>query len=156
MRIFQKLSFLLIFFGIVTLASCNDDENNNLTKSDMLIGTWNLTKFETVIDGETRDETNEFVPNCTKDNTLSFEQNGVYKFDEGASKCFTEDEQSTIGTWSLNSEETKLIIVTKTGEDPEETILLSINNIEMKLSMTEDLDEDGEMDDVSIITMTKQ
>lgn len=42
-----------------------------------------------------------FVPSCTKDDTQQFLTGGVYKSDEGATKCDPQDPQTTTGNWAM-------------------------------------------------------
>jgi hypothetical protein len=51
------------------------------------------------------------MPACQKDDLFIFESGGVYKTDEGATKCDPTDPQQTTGTWVFNSGETMLTTV---------------------------------------------
>ncbi|MBF9141927.1 lipocalin family protein [Hymenobacter properus] len=64
-----------------------------------------------------------FVPNCTKDDTQQFVASGQFKMDEGASKCDTNDPQTTTGTWTS----------AKSGNDTNVNVTVSGGTLHLKV-----------------------
>lgn len=133
--------------GILLFASCDKATTNpsttptpntpTKTKKDYLLeGKWQVTSMVAVSNYKdttkgidttfTQDNVEDFEA-CEKDNTLTFLTSGKILGDEGATKCDPADPQTdSTGTWSLNSDFSKLTIV-ETG-DPAQTFGLDEAN----------------------------
>lgn len=156
MRIFQKLPLVLVVCLLITFSSCNNNDNETPepepTTEELLMGSWLTTKVEVRTNGVTTDFTDILEP-CDADDLMIFEEDEVFKFDEGAMKCYPEDPQTTTGSWRLTSNEKKLTII-EDGFEQEFTII-RISNTELKMSIVEDFTGNGE-EDIITATMTKQ
>ncbi len=99
---------LCAFFAFIFITGCSDDES----RSEMILGQWKVVAFSMVMTGSTT-PTDVFATfqACRKDDLNIFETGGVYKEDEGPTKCDPSDPQQTTGTWSFNSDETVLTLV---------------------------------------------
>ncbi len=107
MKNHKLLSGLLILLlgGVFFMASCGDDEDEL-----GLIGTWKVTGaiFNPPVDtnGATSGGTITdaysilFALPCDQDNVFMFEDGGVFKDDEGATKCNSADPQYEQGTYT--------------------------------------------------------
>jgi len=76
-------------------------------------------------------------PDCQKDNLIRFDTPNVFKDDEGATKCNTNDAQTTAGTWVWNTDETILTITTG-GENQSWTVLTN-DGTTLKVKHTEQI-----------------
>ncbi len=65
----------------------------------------------------------QFIPACTKDDTQQFLTGGVFKSDEGATKCDPSDPQTVTGSWAL----------AKSGNDTSLTMTVSGTTLHMKV-----------------------
>jgi hypothetical protein len=175
----KKFSHILIgFFSILLLAGltgCNKDDDNeesNLTTSELLIGTWTVTDFDlsarigsqSLIDyliefeGLSPAEAEEL--NAVFEAFLESEVTGTLTIKADRTYVSNFGEGSTSGTWSLSSDE-KTLTLTEEGTD---SIIIKINSISattwiatISESSPEDLDDDPGTPDVLIsieITLT--
>ncbi|MCB0522375.1 MAG: lipocalin family protein [Lewinellaceae bacterium] len=124
----NSILFLAIC-GLLTLNSCSKDDEE--TATDLLTGgTWTLSESRSDIDGDGTLESD--IEDCSKDDKTTFEKEGTYKFDEGATKCDPADPQTTTGTWALSSDE-KTLTVTESGLGLAYTIVsLTSNRLELR------------------------
>ncbi|MFZ9942645.1 MAG: hypothetical protein ACO3O0_03465 [Bacteroidia bacterium] len=114
----KKNAFLLLLasFTLINLSSCSkDDDDNNGGGGGTPSPTTNTTKLcnkNWKIVGLTVDGTDllPLIPGCQLDNLFKFITDGSLVYDEGATKCDPNDPQTTSGTWSWASNETKLVI----------------------------------------------
>lgn len=125
-------SVLMIALLVVVAISCKKDKSESRT--DKLTGKWWINTALTIdpainIGGTLITDLWSQIPGCSKDDIQKFESNGIYTFDEGATKCSTNDPQTTTGTWSFNSDET-VVSVTTTGANGTETLSYTIVSIE--------------------------
>jgi lipocalin-like protein len=100
---------------------------------------------------------NDFIMDCSKDDLITFNNDGTLTEDEGETKCDPSDLQTTNdATWTLtNNNETLTIIDPDLGPSPATIILL--NETTLKVSKTEIPDIGIPTDEVTtIITMTLQ
>jgi hypothetical protein len=123
----------LIMIGLLALMafSCKKDEES---KTDKLTGKWWINTAMTIdpaviINGTSITDLWPQIPSCSKDDIQKFEDNGVYTFDEGTTKCSTNDPQTTTGTWAFNSDET-VISITTTGASGTETYSYNIVSLD--------------------------
>jgi Lipocalin-like domain len=103
MKPLKLLLIVLLLAGLLELSSCSKKNDEvTLTKSELLeTHTWKLTKIK--VSGV------ESAPDaCSLDDVYTFLDTGVYKQDEGPSKCEPSDPQTTTGTWEFTSNETKI------------------------------------------------
>jgi hypothetical protein len=115
----RKISLLLIAALTIIIMSCEKDEE--ASKKEMLAGkNWILTA-ETInpgIDfggGVIITDLFSQYDQCFKDNLINFTSSGNYTFEEGPTKCDSNDPQVfDAGTWTLNSDETVLVITSST------------------------------------------
>jgi hypothetical protein len=84
------------------MAGCSDDDEEL-----GLIGTWKITDavFNPPVDTNGADpgeitDAYSFLPACLLDDLFIFEDGGVYKGDEGTTKCDTSSPQQTTGTYT--------------------------------------------------------
>jgi hypothetical protein len=103
----KPCKFILAFLStIILFTACSKDSDNNKpkTNTDLLVqGSW---KFDNVtVNGA---DVSSLVQGCQKDNTLTFAAGGTGTLDEGATKCSSNDPQSSPFTWSFATNETVL------------------------------------------------
>jgi hypothetical protein len=103
----KPFKFVLAFLSTTILfTACKKDSDNNKskTKTDLLIqSSW---KFDNVtVNGS---DVSSVVQGCQKDNTLTFAAGGTGTLDEGATKCSSNDPQTSPFTWNFASNETVL------------------------------------------------
>ena len=115
----RKTDFLFIAAMTIMTLSCSKDEE--ATKKEMLTGkNWILTA-ETInpgIDfggGIIITDLFSQYEECYKDNIANFTSSGNYTFEEGPTKCDSNDPQVfDSGSWTFNSDETILVITSTT------------------------------------------
>jgi len=108
-KLVKPLFTVLLLGAVVFISSCDkDDEPKPKTKTELISAhPWKITKFKVTQGTASFEDAPEA---CQGDDTETFEADGDYKFDEGATKCDPDDPQSGTGTWTFNSGETVLII----------------------------------------------
>ena len=125
----RKLTSVLMIGLLVLIAfSCKKDKSESNT--DKLTGKWWVNTSMTIdpainLGGTLITDLWSQIPACTKDDMQKFESGGVFTFDEGATKCSTNDPQTTTGTWAFNSDET-VVSVTTVGANGTETYSYTI------------------------------
>ncbi|MBK8565841.1 MAG: lipocalin family protein [Saprospiraceae bacterium] len=129
--------------AILSMTSCEKDKDKESTSDALTGGNWKLTALtsDPAIDWFGTPVTNVYaqLPACIKDDITIFKTNGTVNFDEGVSKCETNDPQTTSGTWALSADE-KVLSVTTDGE----TESWSIENLEGKnFKATYEVTQDG-------------
>jgi hypothetical protein len=116
----KKTSLLLIAALTIIALSCSKDES--VSKKELLTGkNWILTA-ETVNPGIDfgggiiiTDLFSQYDV-CYKDNISNFTTTGTYTFEEGPTKCDSNDPQVfDAGTWTFNSDETILVVTSTTN-----------------------------------------
>lgn len=122
MIIHRMKTYLPLFaFVLLLLSACskNDDSSANTTtpqpsKKELLTAnswkykSWTVTPGLQDSLGNTFTDYYAYLPQCEKDDIITFATNGGVTIDEGASKCDANDPQEQIGTWSFLNNETKL------------------------------------------------
>lgn len=78
---------------------------------------------------------------CVKDDLLNFNANGTFTSDEGASKCDSDDPQTTSGTWLWSTDE-KILTVKVSGQTTG-TSLNVVQNDGTTLKVTYEYEEDN-------------
>lgn len=157
MRKIQQLSFIFTITLAFIFSSCNNAKEEiqptpEPTKSDLLVGSWRTTKIEVTINETTQDITNS-LEDCTQDNLMVFEEENVFKLDEGVVKCNPDSPQTSTGSWRLNDDETELLIGDNTSQ---RFIIMNLNHTKARFSFIQDVDRDGQEDDTVMLTLTKQ
>lgn len=118
---FSKFFSLLLLAGSLAFVSCEKDKDIDADQPDKILtsGTWKLTALtvDPAIDWFGTSVTNVYaqLPACSKDDLTTFQSNGTVKFDEGTSKCNTNDPQTVTALWALSNDQ-KTISVTMNGE----------------------------------------
>ncbi len=115
-KVLYHLSLLLVLTA--PLAGCKkdkDDPQPAKSRTELLTNkNWRLTAatIDPAIDlfGTGTATTNLFAqyPDCTKDDLSRFENGGVFKDDEGATKCSPTAPQTATGTWTFSADESKV------------------------------------------------
>jgi len=91
------------------------------------------------------------MSDCDKDDIYRFEVGGVYKEDEGGTKCNSNDPQTVTGTWTWNTNET--VLTTITGTDNIANTIVINDGTTLKTTVTEN---DGTTNYVFTSTYVKQ
>lgn len=156
---------VLVALGMLgTIVGCSEDSTNgddgnngnNGTKSnaELLIGAWTVSEAKIdppfIIFGDTIDDFTDMQEPCDADDVQIFKENGIYTFDEGATKCDPNDPQSEDGTYELSADGKALTIY-----DQEDTINMTILEINESMMKGETKMEDEDFPDESFtITFT--
>lgn len=99
----KRIIKLMTFCAL--LASCskentttpsNPNPTPEKTPLELLKGTW---KIESSISNEAGNPST--LPDCSKDNLVTFNADGTMLADEGAVKCDSMDAQTSTGTWKM-------------------------------------------------------
>lgn len=77
------------------------------------------------------------MQDCEKDDLICFDTPNIYKEDEGAAKCNTNDPQTETDTWSWNATET-IISVTMDSETTSYNVITN-DGTTLKVSYTENI-----------------
>ncbi|AYQ33146.1 lipocalin family protein [Runella sp. SP2] len=139
----MKLVRLWIFLAMTVfgLSQCNLSKNGgeepapdpNVSKTELLAGksskAWVLTASK--INGS--DVLGQSIP-CVRDNNMVFKTDKNYEWNEGATKCRTQDDQVfEKGTWAFNTAETELVLNNETNYKilklTENTLQVSYTNV---------------------------
>lgn len=80
-----------------------------------------------------------FYPACTKDDFMTFKDNGQVVTDEGPTKCDAADAQTTTQNWTLNSDDTVITISNLDGTEPVSVNVVTISKSELKISESESI-----------------
>ena len=107
---FMKNNSFFAVLTILMLAFCacgKDDSPKDLLTS---ASCWQITKVESRASASDP-WGNGIFTECTKDDCTSFNSDGKFTFDEGATKCDPNDLQTTTGTYTL-SEDGKTLVMT--------------------------------------------
>jgi hypothetical protein len=120
----------LFLMGSLMLTTSCDKDDDPMTNEDLIIGTWRLSAF-TVSPELPFIGSNVYsqIPDCTKDDLSIFEDNGVFKVDEGASKCNPNDPQTITGSYTFNPDMTVLTI--NDGSETESWDISEISDSQM-------------------------
>lgn len=141
----KKLRILAILAVAVAVFSSCEEKDEKPSKTGLITGKFWILEAATVdpglpLNGTIVTNLYPQLPTCYKDNTMKLEKNGTTTFEEGASKCQLSDDQTTLGTWVFNTDETVVTI-----KDDEETIsykILDLTANSLKVEY-EDEDENG-------------
>jgi hypothetical protein len=128
------MGMLLMF----TISSNKKDDSNNSSRKELLMSRqWKL--FSIKINGVA-----QVMPNCSKDDFMTFGRNGILTLNPGTIKCDSSDEIET-GSWNLSSDENR-IIVTTVKDEVFEHVIVELTEIKLVISLRfKDGVEDSEM-----------
>ncbi|MFT3705462.1 MAG: DUF5004 domain-containing protein [Agriterribacter sp.] len=129
----KNIFLLLTVISIVSFSSCKKEDSKSKTEL-LTAAAWKIKANYSIV-GSTRTDLMPTMEACEKDNTYTFKTDNTVIFDEGATKCDDDDDQTDTGTWSLTENETKLILNGETSS------LLSLTGSELKVSTS--YTEDG-------------
>jgi hypothetical protein len=106
----QKLLGLSLIALSIAIASCKDKNDDVVIARSVLVQkTWKMTdEVETI--GTTTTNTFASIPSCSKDDLTILRANGLGEFNEGPTKCSALDPQIDPITWSLTTNDTKLVL----------------------------------------------
>ncbi|MEZ4950947.1 MAG: hypothetical protein R2879_20585 [Saprospiraceae bacterium] len=143
---------LLVLATAFATTSCNKDEDPK-TNAELILGSWKVTAAsvspEIPIVGT--DVYSYLYEECDKDDISIFEDNGVLKIDEGASKCNANDPQTVTGTYLFNP--TQTVITINDGSGPESFNVVELGESVMRISYSENV---AGTDYTYTVTFTKQ
>lgn len=116
LRFISFAMLLLLMGGMVAISSCKKDDDDSPSKTKLISGK-NFYVKSMKIDpgvstpaGITVTDLFPFTADCVKDNFITYNENGTFVEDEGASKCEPGDPQTINGTWEFLSDETQLMM----------------------------------------------
>lgn len=130
-----------LFFAF-TGCKKDDDEESQKERSELLIGTWQITGFSSSPgidydeDGDVETDLYGFIPACTQDDLTKFLTGGITQTDEGATKCSPTDEQTYEGTWALEDNDNTLVL------DGDPYNIAQLDNSILKVTFSDE-DDDG-------------
>lgn len=112
----QTLLLIVSSFIIISLTACSKDDDTtsggggggvtpSTNTSKLCNKNWKITSI--LLDGS---DLTPLIPGCQIDDLYKFSTDGTLTYDEGPTKCDPADPQTTPGTWSWASNETKLVI----------------------------------------------
>ncbi|KGL63957.1 lipocalin family protein [Polaribacter sp. Hel1_85] len=120
---------IFLFLAIATLSSCETNEDDNPSSSDLIIGKWQLISD--------KENGTEISTECERKSTITFSENGtsteVYYYNDGSNNCITESETAT---WeNLGSSTYKVDY--GNGDTETAKITFSENNTEFSITNTD-------------------
>ncbi|MCC6289310.1 MAG: hypothetical protein IT249_15635 [Chitinophagaceae bacterium] len=126
MKTSHLLFTLAAFIVLGSIASCKKEDKKSKTEL-ITSGSWKIQSVY-VSQGSTKTDLYTSAEACEKDNFYTFHADGSVIYDEGASKCDEEDDQTQSGQWSFIENETKLIL------EGDTTNVASLTGSELKLT----------------------
>lgn len=109
-------AFLLALTFICTNVGCKKEEEEKTKTEHLTSGRWQILAHTNTsgydYDGngtESMDIYSQYEA-CEKDDYIIFNESGTYEFNEGQSKCDSDDLQVNAGIWLLKDNEVKLQI----------------------------------------------
>lgn len=108
----KTITLLVFAAAMVAISSCKKDDNNSSTPSNNATKKELLTAKKWKGTGLTLGGADVWaqLDDCDKDDIHTFQANGVYIEDEGATKCGPSDPQViTTSTWAFIENDTKLV-----------------------------------------------
>ncbi|TVT41295.1 hypothetical protein FNT36_07515 [Hymenobacter setariae] len=101
----------LLFLGIAALGACKKDGESTPapSRTDLLTAkSWRLTTINATLNGSPLPSS--LIPACYNDDLFKFNADKTVVQDAGANKCNSTDPQTQSGTWSFNTDQSKLTI----------------------------------------------
>ena len=156
----KKITLLLLLATLIGFGACKKDNNTATPKSkkDLLTArVWKQTARTITpaieVDGKLENDLFAHDDDCDKDDLYRYKSDNSFSFEEGAIKCSpTDPDIYDTGTWTFSTDETKLILLYKSGDSYATTILELTENT-LKVSFEE---EDGGVTYTTITTYTAQ
>jgi hypothetical protein len=102
----------LLCLAIASLGACKKDSDPvaSPSRTDLLTAkSWRLTTINATLPNGTPIPSS-LLPACYSDDTFKFNADKTVVQDAGAIKCNSTDPQTQTGTWSFNSDQSKLTI----------------------------------------------
>lgn len=139
----RKISLLLVLAA--ALGACKKDTDTTPSKTDLLAAkNWRIvsqssTYSSSSINNGAAITSNKYtaMPSCERDNFFKFSATSTLILDEGDSKCDSSDPQKQHGSWSFNSDQTKLTLNDPSQAIPMGTfdvVSLSASKLELRYS----------------------
>ncbi len=128
---FLKFAALLAVV-IFLMPSCKKDK----TKTELLTtGSWRATAATAKSSSATIDIFSQLSP-CDKDDIYTYVTGGVYKEDEGATKCSTSAPQTNTGTWTFTDAESKITLSLSGSSNIVNVVALDDNTLKLSYTLT--------------------
>ncbi len=80
-----------------------------------------------------------YVPSCRQDDTQQFVTGGVFKVDEGLTKCEATDPQTVTGTWTSATSGANTTVTVVIGDTTLHFNVLSVSDTSLQLDTQDDL-----------------
>ena len=131
-QVFYVSSFLAIILFSAGCSKSGDSPSSSGTKATLTSGKWQITGGTVSLSypgiPTTTADVTTALPACILDNYTIFETDGTGTTDEGATKCDASAPQvkKNNGTWSLQENDTKLII-----SDPASGLTVTCNILQL-------------------------
>ena len=135
-----QLIILLLVITSAIILSCKKDEDDNTpkTKTELLTaGNWIYTScivspaYDYYGGGNPVTDIYSIMKACEKDDFETFKTNGIWEYNQGATKCDQSSPQIELSEpWSFTSNETKVLVGTT------ECIILELTTTTLKLQYT--------------------
>jgi len=145
----------LILFALaagLTFTSCSkDDDTAPQTKTEMLTGkNWKVTAQTTSVNGGTPSDTYATERACTKDDFETYATDGNVTFDEGPTKCASNEPQTQSGTWAFVENDSKLKVTR--NNNPVEYTITELTASSMELTTTQTFTVSGQTTTYTYVT----
>jgi hypothetical protein len=146
LRFISFAMLLMLMGGLVTVSSCKKDDDDSPSKTQTISGKKFFVTAMKIDPGVTTPtgiftDLFPFMPDCVKDNYLTFNENGTLVSDEGATKCEPGDAQTETGTWEFMNNETQLKMTTDGESDIYNIDQLTSSVLKLSYSETDDYGE---------------
>jgi hypothetical protein len=106
----MKRTNVILMAAVIALSVAGCGKKKEVTKKDRLVERdWVLVSH---VSNDGVKDTDEFalLTPCEKDNIDHYDIDGVFHYDEGATKCNTTDPQEAKGNWAFDSDQTTLTV----------------------------------------------
>jgi len=150
------LALMMVAVSTLILDGCKKKDDDDPTRMELFTNkNWKTTAWTSDpainINGVLVTNVYNQLAACVKDDLDRFATNGIYTFDEGASKCNVNDPQTVSGTWAFNSNQT-IVTVTVGGN----SISYNIESIGENTMKANRVYNDGTNNYTYSLTYTKQ
>ncbi len=127
----------LLAFSFVFVA-CSDDEEDDPTPTEQIVGTWMVTEVYTQINNDPEQNVTADQPACNMDNLTTYSSDNTYRVMDNMIKCdsLSPDELQS-GTWALIEADSKLVLdQTSSSSDNDTFDILSLTESRVELTQT--------------------
>ncbi len=146
----KNILFIATIVGVQLMSGCKKEDKinppntvggNSVTREKLLDKSWKLvakTVDPAKSPGFFKDKVTDWYAQleaCEKDNVKSYKGDGSMMFDEGATKCKTDDAQSVAGTWLFNSDNST--ITEKKGSAEKSMTVVEVSATTLKTTYSE-------------------